>query len=67
MTATAVGGTMALPTALAVGLASALLNGFGVAYLRMPSMIFTLGVERRAARADGAQTGGFAPQDRPRR
>jgi len=63
MTATAVGGTMALPTALAVGLAIGLLNGFGVAYLRIPSMIFTLGVDTVLRGLMVAQTGGFAPQD----
>lgn len=63
MTATAVGGDMALPTALAVGLAVGLLNGFGVAYLRIPSMIFTLGVDTVLRGLMVAQTGGFAPQD----
>lgn len=63
MTATAVGGEMALPTALAVGLAVGLLNGFGVAYLRIPSMIFTLGVDTVLRGLMVAQTGGFAPQD----
>jgi ribose transport system permease protein len=63
MTATAVGGELALPTALAVGLAVGLLNGFGVAYLRIPSMIFTLGVDTVLRGLMVAQTGGFAPQD----
>ncbi|TWG97299.1 monosaccharide ABC transporter membrane protein (CUT2 family) [Mesorhizobium sp. J18] len=63
MTATAVGGEMALPTALAVGLAVGLLNGFGVAFLRIPSMIFTLGVDTVLRGLMVAQTGGFAPQD----
>ena len=63
MTATAVGGEMALPTALAVGLAVGLLNGFGVAFLRIPSMIFTLGVDTMLRGLMVAQTGGFAPQD----
>ena len=63
MTATAVGGSMALPTALAVGLAVGLLNGFGVAWLRIPSMIFTLGVDTVLRGLMVAQTGGFAPQD----
>ncbi|WP_299817612.1 ABC transporter permease [uncultured Roseibium sp.] len=64
MTATAVGGDLALPTALAVGLAVGLLNGFGVAYLRIPSMIFTLGVDTVLRGLMVAQTGGFAPQDK---
>jgi ribose transport system permease protein len=63
MTATAVGGDLALPTALVVGLAVGLLNGFGVAYLRIPSMIFTLGVDTVLRGLMVAQTGGFAPQD----
>lgn len=63
MTATAVGGELALPTALAVGLAVGLLNGLGVAYLRIPSMIFTLGVDTVLRGLMVAQTGGFAPQD----
>ncbi|TYC48582.1 ABC transporter permease [Rhodobacterales bacterium] len=63
MTATAVGGDMALPTALAVGLAVGLVNGIGVAYLRIPSMIFTLGVDTVLRGLMVAQTGGFAPQD----
>lgn len=63
MTATAVGGDMAVPTALAVGLAVGLLNGFGVAFLRIPSMIFTLGVDTVLRGLMVAQTGGFAPQD----
>ena len=63
MVATAVGGPMAIPAALAVGLAVGLLNGFGVAYLRIPSMIFTLGVDTVLRGLMVAQTGGFAPQD----
>jgi len=61
MTATAVGGEMALPTALAVGLAVGLLNGFGVAWLRIPSMIFTLGVDSVMRGLMVAHTGGFSP------
>lgn len=64
MTATAVGGDLALPTALAVGVGVGLLNGFGVAYLRIPSMIFTLGVDTVLRGLMVAQTGGFAPQDK---
>lgn len=63
MTATAVGGDLALPTALAVGLSVGLLNGVGVAFLRIPSMIFTLGVDTVLRGLMVAQTGGFAPQD----
>jgi ribose transport system permease protein len=63
MTASAVGGDLALPTALLVGVAVGLFNGFGVAYLRIPSMIFTLGVDTVLRGLMVAQTGGFAPQD----
>jgi ribose transport system permease protein len=63
MTATAIGGDMAVPTALAVGVAVGLVNGIGVAWLRIPSMIFTLGVDTVLRGLMVAQTGGFAPQD----
>jgi ribose transport system permease protein len=63
MMATAVGGEMALPAALAVGLAVGLFNGFGVAFLRIPSMIFTLAVDTVLRGLMVAHTGGFAPQD----
>src|SRR5215213_1342189 len=43
MMATAVGGPWAIPTGLGSGLAVGIANGIGVAYLRVPSMIFTLG------------------------
>lgn len=62
MMATTVGGPMALPAGLAVGLVVGLLNGFGVAYLRIPSMIFTLGVDSVLRGLMVAHTGGFAPQ-----
>ena len=64
MTASAIGGDMALPVALGVGLTVGLVNGFGVAFLRIPSMIFTLGVDTVLRGLMVAQTGGFAPQDR---
>jgi ribose/xylose/arabinose/galactoside ABC-type transport system permease subunit len=41
MMATAAGRTLAVPTGLAVGLAVGILNGLGIAYLRVPAMIFT--------------------------
>lgn len=62
MMATSVGGPMAIPAGLAVGLAVGLVNGFGVAYLRIPSMIFTLGVDSVMRGLMVAHTGGFAPQ-----
>ncbi|MBU2483797.1 MAG: ABC transporter permease [Alphaproteobacteria bacterium] len=63
MMATTVGGEMAIPTGIAVGAAVGLVNGFGVAYLRVPSMIFTLGVDSVLRGLMVAHTGGFAPQD----
>ncbi len=62
MMATAVGGPAAIPVGLAVGLVVGLVNGFGVAYLRIPSMIFTLGVNAVLRGLMVAHTGGFAPQ-----
>ncbi len=62
MMATSVGGPWAIPAGLAVGLAVGLLNGFGVSFLRIPSMIFTLGVDSVLRGLMVAHTGGFAPQ-----
>ncbi len=62
MMATAVGGPWAIPIGLAVGLAVGVVNGLGVAYLRVPSMIFTLGVNAVMRGLMVADTGGFAPQ-----
>jgi ribose transport system permease protein len=62
MMATTVGGPMAIPTGLAIGLLVGLFNGLGVAYLRIPSMIFTLGVDSVMRGLMIAHTGGFAPQ-----
>jgi len=62
MMATAVGGPWAIPIGLAVGLAVGVVNGLGVAYLRVPSMIFTLGVNAVMRGLMVANTGGFAPQ-----
>src|SRR5579863_7190326 len=62
MMATTVGGPWAIPIGLAVGLAVGVVNGLGVAYLRVPSMIFTLGVNAVMRGLMVAHTGGFAPQ-----
>ncbi|MGO8910437.1 MAG: ABC transporter permease [Bradyrhizobium sp.] len=62
MMATAVGGPWAIPIGLCVGLAVGFVNGVGVAYLRVPSMIFTLGVNAVMRGLMVAHTGGFAPQ-----
>jgi ribose transport system permease protein len=61
MMATAVGGAWAIPVGLAVGLVVGIVNGLGVAYLRVPSMIFTLGVNAVMRGLMVAHTGGFAP------
>lgn len=62
MTATAVGGPLAIPVGLGVGLGVGLVNGLGVAFLRVPSMIFTLGVNAVMRGLMVVQTGGYAPQ-----
>ena len=64
MMATAVGGPLAIPTGLGVGLLVGLVNGLGVAYLRVPSMIFTLGMNAVLRGLMVVHTGGFAPQTR---
>lgn len=63
MIGTAIGGPMAIPAALAFGLCVGLVNGVGVAVLRVPSMIFSLGMDTVLRGVTVAQTGGFAPQD----
>jgi ribose transport system permease protein len=62
MLATAVGGPSAMFVGLGVGLAVGLVNGLGVAFLRVPSMIFTLGVNAVLRGLMVMLTGGFAPQ-----
>lgn len=62
MIATAVGGPWAIPIGLGIGLVVGLFNGIGVAYLRVPSMIFTLGVNAVLRGLMVMLTGGFAPQ-----
>ncbi|HWA18278.1 MAG TPA: ABC transporter permease [Devosia sp.] len=53
----------AIPFGILCGMAVGLVNGLGVAYLRAPSMIFTLGVNAVAQGLMVYHTGGFAPQD----
>ncbi|WP_237049991.1 ABC transporter permease [Microvirga ossetica] len=62
MMATAVGGPWAIPMGLGIGLVVGIVNGLGVAYLRVPSMIFTLGMNAVMRGLMVAHTGGFAPQ-----
>jgi ribose transport system permease protein len=63
MMATAIGGPWAIPVGLAVGVGVGIVNGLGVAFLRVPSMIFTLGVNAVMRGLMILHTGGFAPQD----
>ena len=58
-----VGEAMAIPFGIACGVVLGLLNGFGVAYLRIPSMIITLAVNAVAQGLMVVHTGGFSPQD----
>jgi ribose transport system permease protein len=58
-----VGHIIAIPFGIACGVALGLVNGFGVAYLRIPSMIITLAVNAVAQGLMVVHTGGFSPQD----
>jgi ribose transport system permease protein len=58
------GEAIAIPFGIACGALLGAANGIGVAYLRVPSMIFTLGINAVAQGLIVLQTGGFAPQDR---
>lgn len=58
------GVALAIPFGVSCGALAGLLSGFGVAFLRVPSMIFTLGVNAVAQGLIVVHTGGFAPQDR---
>jgi len=62
MLATATGGWTALPFGLVVGAVAGLINGLGVAFLRVPSMIFTLGMNTVLQGIMVVFTGGFAPR-----
>lgn len=62
MLGTAIGGPMAIPVGLGVGLLVGLVNGIGVAYLRVPSMIFTLGINAVMRGFMVMLTGGFSPR-----
>jgi len=59
-----VGTTLAIPIGITCGLCVGLVNGVGVAYLRVPSMIFTLGTNVLAQGLMIVHTSGYAPQDR---
>jgi ribose transport system permease protein len=57
------GEVLAIPVGVLTGVTIGLINGIGVAYLRIPSMIITLAVNAVAQGLMVAYTGGFAPQD----
>jgi ribose transport system permease protein len=57
------GETFAIPFGILCGVALGVVNGFGVAFLRIPSMIVTLAVNTVAQGLMVVNTGGFAPQD----
>jgi ribose transport system permease protein len=61
MIGTTVGGPAAIPAALATGALIGLANGLGVAFLRIPSIIFTLGINSILLGLMTLLTGGFAP------
>jgi ribose transport system permease protein len=58
------GVALAIPFGVGVGAIVGFFNGIGVAYLRVPSMIFTLGMNAVVQGLVVVHTGGFAPQDR---
>lgn len=58
------GTALAIPFGILCGIGVGIVNGIGVAYLRAPSMIFTLGTNAVAQGLMVYHTGGFAPQDR---
>src|SRR5438128_2436439 len=57
------GPVIAIPVGVLCGMLFGLVNGVGVAYLRVPSMIFTLGTNAVAQGLMVLRTGGAAPQD----
>ena len=59
-----IGTALAIPFGVACGLCAGLVNGIGVAYLCVPSMIFTLGINVLAQGLMIVHTSGYAPQDR---
>jgi ribose transport system permease protein len=69
MTACAVAGygdlglVLAIPAGILAGGLIGLVNGFGVAYLRIPSMIITLATNSVAQGLMVVYTGGFSPKD----
>jgi ribose transport system permease protein len=58
-----VGEALAIPVGVGCGIALGLINGIGVAFLRIPSMVVTLAVNAVAQGLMVVHTGGFSPQD----
>jgi ribose transport system permease protein len=54
---------LGIPFGILCGVALGLLNGFGVAYLRIPSMIITLATNAVAQGLMVVYSGGFSPKD----
>jgi len=57
------GEAMAIPVGIACGVALGMVSGFGVAFLRIPSMVVTLAVNAVAQGLMVVHTGGFSPQE----
>jgi ribose transport system permease protein len=57
------GVALAIPFGILCGILIGLVNGIGVAYLRIPSMIITLATNAVAQGLMVVYTGGFSPQD----
>jgi len=57
------GSAFAIPVGIGCGVALGLVNGIGVAYLRIPSMVVTLAINAVAQGLMVLHTGGFSPQD----
>jgi ribose transport system permease protein len=57
------GAILAIPFGILCGVAIGLVNGFGVAYLRIPSMIVTLATNAVAQGLMVVYSGGFSPRD----
>jgi ribose transport system permease protein len=57
------GAILAVPCGVLCGVAIGLVNGIGVAYLRIPSMIITLATNAVAQGLMVVYTGGFSPKD----
>lgn len=58
-----VGVVLAVPFGVLCGMAIGLVNGIGVAYLRIPAMIITLATNAVAQGLMVVYTGGYSPQD----